>query len=108
MRNADNEGTGHGLNFLMEGVVEMAIPLEQLIDRVLGVCPFIGALSASSARYMVIICSTYVYVVLMRDEIRINGQTPRMLAPVNPLGDKNRGGRRSAKSRSAEPPEGLP
>lgn len=36
MRNADNEGTGHGLNFLMEGVVEMAIPLEQLIDRVLG------------------------------------------------------------------------
>jgi len=38
----------------------------------------------------------------------INGQAPRMLAPVNPLGDKNRGGRRPTKSRLAEPPEGVP
>ena len=41
-----------------------------------GACPFIAVFPVYSTTSVVVICSQYVYVVLIREETRINGQAP--------------------------------
>ncbi len=42
----------------------------------LGACPFIAVFPVYSTTSVVMICSQYVYVVLIREDTRINGQAP--------------------------------
>jgi len=54
-------------------------------------CPFIGVLSASSTTSMFMICSQYVYVVLIREEPGINGQAPMRFQEDAPSQDYSTG-----------------
>ena len=46
-----------------------------------GACPFIAVFPVYSTTSVVMICSQYVYVVLIREETRINGQAPSTGVP---------------------------